>query len=186
MKKLMKTIIENIGLFVFLILGIPAIIVLCFTIASCIPEIDINSLGFDNKTWLTFWGSYLGGVATVIAITVSYNQTKVIIIRERKEKYIENTKREIDSLIDLINDVDIDKQVNILLFDTYNLENMANIFNSLLNFESKLSKIGNRLKTFFVNDKHEEIIALIEEYHEKITEEHKEIKLSLRDMTHRR
>lgn len=55
---------------------IPFVLVVGFYIANWVainwPKIDINNnLNLTNNTWLSFWGSYIGGMATLIALTIT-------------------------------------------------------------------------------------------------------------------
>lgn len=68
---------------IFLVLAIflPPIIILLIThlgnfINYLLPWFNINPVGIDNAVWFGFWGSFLGGICTLIAFYFTFKQNQ--------------------------------------------------------------------------------------------------------------
>lgn len=70
----------------YLIVGI---LILCF------PFI-INAL--ENKELLSFWGSYLSGIATFVSVYVMYKMNEKIMLNQRKETIYNHEKEKLNEL----------------------------------------------------------------------------------------
>lgn len=93
--KRMKKILKGIGV-VFLLIAIPLLIDICI-FGNAFPS------NIDNQAWAGFLGSYLGGIATLVAvfITISDNNKKIEEQKKlEKERLIEEKKYAVRPYLD--------------------------------------------------------------------------------------
>ncbi|MGL5576629.1 hypothetical protein, partial [Cetobacterium sp.] len=51
-----------------------------------------------NKEWLSFWGSYLSGIATFVSVYVMYRMNEKIMLNQRKETIYNHDKKSLEEL----------------------------------------------------------------------------------------
>lgn len=94
----------------YLIVGI---LILCF------PFI-VNTL--ENKEWLSFWGSYLSGIATFVSVYVMYRMNEKIMLNQRKEAIYNQDKEKLNELKELL--IQTLEGFDIGQFLTFNVSNL--------------------------------------------------------------
>lgn len=71
-----RQILPNIWLivaFIFLLVGTPILLDFILSRNNPIPQIPIVG---DSKDWLTFWGAYIGALASFVMVVVAYKTLK--------------------------------------------------------------------------------------------------------------
>ena len=61
----------------------------------------------SSNSWLSFWGGYLGGIATLAAFFLSNKATKLVILRQWEEKKFVEYKNSLLDNLKLFNTVEI-------------------------------------------------------------------------------
>ncbi|MGL5904562.1 MAG: hypothetical protein ACRCZO_17900 [Cetobacterium sp.] len=87
----------------YLIIGIlcfPFIVNVVMVLLGQLPNsyrfIFANDLG--NKEWLSFWGSYLSGIATFVSVYVMYKMNEKIMLNQRKEAIYNHENEKLNEL----------------------------------------------------------------------------------------
>ncbi|MGL5624758.1 hypothetical protein [Cetobacterium sp.] len=111
----------------YLIVGI---LILCF------PFI-INAL--ENKELLSFWGSYLSGIATFVSVYVMYRMNEKIMLNQRKETIYNHDKKSLEELKIIL--VQVLEAFDISIFNKF-----ANLGNRIDSKEQKLIFIAAKEK----------------------------------------
>ena len=81
------------------------ILIPCILNVSFYFELIPSSL--SSNSWLSFWGGYLGGIATLAAFFLSNKSTKVIVLRQWEEKKLVDYKNSLLDNLKLFNTVEI-------------------------------------------------------------------------------
>lgn len=91
----------------YLIIGIlcfPFIVNVVMVLLGQLPNsykfIFANDLG--NKEWLSFWGSYLSGIATFVSVYVMYRMNEKIMLNQKKEAIYNHEKEKLNELKKII------------------------------------------------------------------------------------
>lgn len=113
----------------YLIIGIlcfPFIVNVVMVLFGQLPNsykfIFANDLG--NKEWLSFWGSYLSGIATFVSVYVMYRMNEKIMLNQRKETIYSHEKESLEKL----------KKILVQVIEAFDMS----IFN-------KFTSLGNRI-----------------------------------------
>lgn len=71
----------------------------------------------SSNSWLSFWGGYLGGIATLAAFFLSNKATKLVILRQWEEKKFVEYKNSLLDNLKLFNTVEILNGISNVSFD---------------------------------------------------------------------
>lgn len=87
----------------YLIIGIlcfPFIVNVVMVLLGQLPNsykfIFANDLG--NKEWLSFWGSYLSGIATFVSVYVMYRMNEKVMLAQKEEAIYNHEKEKLNEL----------------------------------------------------------------------------------------
>ncbi|MGL4902681.1 MAG: hypothetical protein ACRC3I_06405 [Cetobacterium sp.] len=87
----------------YLIIGIlcfPFIVNVIMVLFGQLPNsykfIFANNLG--NKEWLSFWGSYLSGIATFVSVYVMYKMNEKVMLAQKEEAIYNHEKEKLNEL----------------------------------------------------------------------------------------
>ena len=67
---------------------------------SQITGLNISAIGLENQAWFSFWGAYLGGIATVVAVwwTIDKTERQYLQTREEQKRQNDELKRQNNEL----------------------------------------------------------------------------------------
>lgn len=84
------------------VLIVPILIIVMLNMLNWISykcNIDINPIGVSNVEWVLFWGAYLGGVCTLIAVYYTITQNQKTFIYQYKMQAITKEKEIISHVL---------------------------------------------------------------------------------------
>lgn len=95
-----------------------------------------NDLG--NKEWLSFWGSYLSGIATFVSVYVMYRMNEKIMLNQRKEAIYNQDKEKLNELKELL--IQMLEGFEIGQFLTFNISNLEENRKNFQLYQERLIK----------------------------------------------
>lgn len=119
--------------FPFLINGI---MILFGQVSNEYSFIFANDLG--NKEWLSFWGSYLSGIATFVSVYVMYRMNEKIMLNQRKEIIYNHEKEKLNELKKIL--IQALEGFEVSQFTTLNISDLEENRNKFQIYQEKLLK----------------------------------------------
>lgn len=127
----------------YLIIGIlcfPFIVNVVMVLFGQLPNnyrfIFANDLG--NKEWLSFWGSYLSGIATFVSVYVMYRMNEKIMLNQRKEAIYNHEKEKLNELKKIL--IQALEGFEISQFTTFNMSDLEENRKKFQIYQEKLLK----------------------------------------------
>lgn len=127
----------------YLIIGIlcfPFIVNVVMVLFGQLPNsykfIFANDLG--NKEWLSFWGSYLSGIATFVSVYVMYKMNEKVMLAQKEEAIYNHEKEKLNELKKIL--IQALEGFEISQFTTFNMLDLEENRKKFQIYQEKLLK----------------------------------------------
>ena len=127
----------------YLIIGIlcfPFIINVIMVLFGQLPNsyefMFANDLG--NKEWLSFWGSYLSGIATFVSVYVMYRMNEKVMLAQKEEAIYNHEKEKLNELKKIL--IQALEGFEVSQFLTFNMSDLEENRKKIQIYQEKLLK----------------------------------------------